>query len=82
MRALLKSLIFMIRRELKIAEKFSVRPQYLVMTVTESNRGTFHKQTENATPYQRKMVTLVECALVAVNLYHQGPAPEPKETLL
>lgn len=52
------------------------------MTVTESNRRTFHNPTENATFYQRKMVTLVECVLVAVNLYHQGPAPEPKETLL
>lgn len=53
-------------------------------SVTESNVSTSHNQTlaENAAPYQRKMVTLLESGFVAVNLYHQGPAPEPEETLL
>lgn len=53
-------------------------------TVTESNVSTSYNQTlaENAALYQRKMVTLVESGFVAVNLYSQGPAPEPEETLL
>lgn len=71
----------MIRRELKV-EKFNVWPQYS-QTVTESNISTFHNQTNRKCyTYQRKMVTLVEHVLVAVNLYHQGPAPEPEESLL
>lgn len=53
-------------------------------TVTESNASTSPNQTlaENAAPYQRKMVTLMESSFVAVNLYRQGPAAEPEETLL
>lgn len=72
----------MIRRELKIVEKFNVWPQYS-QTVTESNISTFHNQT-NRKCYilSKKNGDLVEHILVAVNLYHQGPAPEPEETLL